>query len=229
MITIFGTTYYTWLAPYPLLFIIAFLVFLMLVFMLDHWIKKRRIRITKGLAIWIIVLFVLEVILFWDVVWVAHEAKRLCKEEGGLHVYKTVEVESLPNQRIIKEKEINRLLDLGYGYVVNSNIENGKEVLYRYSKENGLLIKREIYDFSSRYQMDSNNYGEVINRYLKKDVLYVTDKETGCILSEAVLFSIYPGRVDSWLLGKSGLSFTPWFCGDHGYDLFEKTLLPKAK
>jgi len=224
MITIFGTTYYTWLAPYPLLFIIAFLLFLMLVFMLDHWIKTRRIKIQKGLAFWVIVLFTLEVILFWDVVWVAHESKRLCKEEGGLHVYKTVQVDSIKFS-LNREKAIKEKLDGGYSAVIVPDWTVKPIKLYRYSLEKDHLIKQEIPKYVERFRVKSNYQNpshknrfdypsKKLTRYIKKTRYFVEDTESGEILSELVYFSIYPGKIDSYLIKKSGLSFTPWFCGN---------------
>jgi hypothetical protein len=207
MITIFGTTYYTWLAPYPLLFIIAFLIFLVLVFMLDHWIKTRRIKIPKGLAIWIIVLFVLEVILFWDVAWVAHEAKRLCKEEGGLHVYK-----STYSDGFVGTTDINYWSNYGFKYVEDEL--SGRK--FRFYLKNGKREKERISKFKSIYKI--SNRDERLNRYIKKTNYRVKNLITDQISGELVNFIIYPGKVDSFLLGKTGLTFVPWICGNKQYD-----------
>jgi hypothetical protein len=228
MINIFGTTYYTWIGPYPLLFITAFVIFIMVVFILDHWLKTRRFKIPMKLFVSALALLIIEVLLFWDVYWIGQEAKILCKEKAGIHIFHSAEVDALPVQYGLKDSEINRLLKLGYRFVIASEATGPHQKLFRYSLKNNTITKEAIDKYTNRYRFRSNHPGKVINRYFTNKIRFIEDTRTGEIMGESVLIVIHPGKVDSWLLRKTGLSFTPWFCGDHGYSLAEKTLIPRT-
>jgi len=209
MITLFGTTYYTWLAPYPLLIIIALLIIMIPMFMFDHWIKTRRVKIPKITIILILIILGIEIYLFKDVYWIGQEAKRLCDEEGGLHVYKTVEVNGFAGT-----SSIEYWSKQGFEFVEHGSPQ-GK--LYKLTMENGHVNKQEINIYSNPYHINTRE-DEILNRYMGKSEYVVSNRKTGEILGKLVKIFIYPGKIDAYLWGKTGFTFIPWVCGGEFID-----------
>lgn len=250
MIEIFGTNYYVIFAPIPLLVVLAILLLMMVAVVTIRWFEHKKLMIPKGLAISILVVMALEVILFWDVYWVGKEAKRLCEEEGGLHVYRTVEVETFETSG--GANTIRKLLKQGYPSVVATDRSEKPHQLYRYTLINNQIQREPISEFVSRYRVigsykNPSHPGrfdyptKVLNRYVKKSRYILEDQKIGEVLGELVYYSIFPGIVDVLLVGMSGLTFTPWFCGDEQIidgvktgkrisitNLAEATLKPKS-
>ena len=164
---------------------------------------------------------------FWDVLTIAYEADKLCKEQGGLHVYKTVEAESFAGSTGIEYWS-----KYGFKYLE----AYGKRITLRDGKPHYESV--DIAKYKSRYQY----YGaveDVVGRFERSRYI-VDDRRTREKLGELVTFSIYPGWFDRLFLGLLPVEFNPWICGEepppgvtkygeHLYsdDLIRATVKPK--
>jgi hypothetical protein len=248
VIEIAGTTYYTVGEPYVfyVLTAVLFPLPLLLIWLLNRWLLGRRLSGLRILGLAVVLTLGVEAALYSDVYWIGQEAKRLCREEAGLRIYKKPEVKALKISLPRDNKVIIDLLNLGYPAVeierwlpkssadkITMTKKTNKVCkVYRYTLSDGSLKKEEIPAHSEdavRYRKYTTD--KVLSRYFVKTTRFLKDVHTGEVLSEAIHFSIYPGRVDSFFVGVTGFSFTPWFCGDHGYgsDLAVKTLKPYSK
>jgi hypothetical protein len=81
---------------------------------------------------------------YWDVYQIAKEAERLCREEAGLHVYRTVEAEGL-----LGLSSIEYWAQFGLKYV---EFDFGREK-FRYTLAGGRVEKTPVNEFRSRYEL----------------------------------------------------------------------------
>ena len=95
MITIFGVTFYTlWAATF--FFAVTGMIYLL--FVLRYFAKRYEGRfgwkiVGRFMVVALSGLAVLFTIFHWDIILTGIYVNRLCKKEGGLRVYETVEVE----------------------------------------------------------------------------------------------------------------------------------------
>jgi hypothetical protein len=247
MIEIAGTTYYMVFGLYlPSLVACVFLaVCLFMLLLIDRLFMRRRVSFLKTLSISLVLALAGTIYLFRDVYFIGQQAKKLCAAEGGLQIHRIAKVDTSVGGPFQPDlREVKKLLEKGYSSIEgelynpltkllkDESREERRERLnrkkYRFTLENGEVKKQAIIEYS-REAMRYGPDGEVkiLNRAIKKTTRAIKDRYTGERLSEATFFSIYPGKVESRIVGMSGFTFTPWFCGDRGVGLREKTIQPR--
>ena len=173
---------------------------------LIYWFLLRKI---SQLIIRWSVMIVLSLALFtwplWGALAISYKAEKLCKEQGGLHVYKVVETDSLLGPASTK-----RWVEYGFSYIERSGPNNKK---YRFTLKDGKEIGEEIPEYTSRY-ISRGDKLERIDKYFARMRYYVEDQYTQDILGELVTIIIYPSRFDLFVLGLLPVEYNPWHCGD---------------
>lgn len=182
---------------------IAYLaLYLPLVLGLFWWLYRK---FKSAWAVWMTLALVVLTLPFWDVYMIGRDAERLCKEQGGLHVYKAVEVEGFRGSIENWEK-------LGFSYIESFWVGPDKKK-YRYRMVNGEKVTEEISEFASRYGIKGKKY-EVIGRNFGKNSIGVADLYTGEFLGELTILNIHPGRFDGFFLKMASSGPVVWHCGD---------------
>jgi hypothetical protein len=165
----------------------------------------------------------------WDLYAIGVEAKRLCKEQSGLKVYRTVEAEGFVGSGLGK-----RLVEYGYQYVESG----GDDKMSRYTARGGDIVYERITEFTSRYWVKSGDSHRVIGNHFSRSSDQVVDRQTGEVLGELVVIGIYPGWFDNVAIATTGggSGFSPWRCGEEPppgrttelglYDLIFATIHP---
>lgn len=204
MITIFGVTFYTlWAATF--LFAVTGLIYL--VFILIYFARRYEGQfgfkiVGKFLIISFSGLAILFTIFHWDIILTGIYVDRLCKKEGGLHVYETVEAKGFlasgcPTQW------------LEYGYTYCEELHYKKK--FRYTLENGQKKKRGVNKFKSQFVLDGED-SYLLNFFdrsrLRKVRNFVRDVKTNNILGELIYFTVDQGWADSFI----AIGFNPWMC-----------------
>lgn len=187
----------------PELFVAFVVIFITPFF---YWLILKRfklaIKITGIFTLWVVAIF----IAYWDVYQIAKEAERLCREEAGLHVYKTVEAEGVSGIHPTKA-----WFEYGFSYIENETILGGKK---RYTLQNDVITEEEINSFRSHYKYSTDS--EVLDMPFTRNKKIIQDQQSGEILGQITSFSIYPGWLDSRLLGLLGFTWIPPRCdGDY--------------
>ncbi|WP_020677438.1 hypothetical protein [Geopsychrobacter electrodiphilus] len=203
-------------------------LYLPLVLGLFWWLYRK---IKSALPFLVLVALVLLTLPFWDVYMIGRDAERLCREEGGLHVYKTVEAEGF-----LGDSSIEVWSKFGFQYVESG----GGDKMSRYTMVNGKPVHQRVQKFISRNQLKSGDNHRVIDKYFARTSYQVIDIQSDEVLGELVAFSIYPGWWDNIIIGLSGSGsgFHPWSCGNEptqksdvlrlgGSDVVRATLKPK--
>lgn len=150
---------------------------------------------------WALALPIAFIAVNWDVWLVSREANRLCREQGGLHVYKTVEAEGLAGETSIKYWS-----QYGFTYVDGG----GKRYTLVGDEEH---VEPVPEGQRARYGAGTyENYAPVAPR-IHRSGSHVIDLETGEELGKHVTFSIGRSWADRWLPGLLPMEHTPWICG----------------
>ncbi len=191
----------------------AFVVIIITPFI--YWLILKRfklaVKITSILLVWVVAMF----IAYWDVYQISKEAERLCREEAGLHVYKTVEAEGL-----VGLSSIDYWSQYGFEYLEKESIGGQKT---RFMLVDGEVVFEEVEDFLSRYEFFTKL--EVIEKPFNRGRKIIKDRQTGEVLGEIVSFAVYPGWLDSRLLGILSFSWSPAGCdGDYAPEPQKSTL-----
>jgi len=174
------------------------------------WFFYRKIFRKARLA-WlamVVLAFPLLTLPFWDVYMISRDAERLCKEQGGLHVYKTVEAEGFLGSSSMKFWS-----EYGYQYVENG----GGEKMSRYTMQNGKVTHQRIQKFISRYASGTGDNHKIISKSISRSSEQTFDLQTNEILGELVIFNIHPGRFDGILLRLAGSGPVVWHCGNEPF------------
>ena len=208
---IFGTRYYTHgfglllVAPFALWFAASLLR------TLYRLLRKRRPAVGWGLYLSALLTMVSFVVAFWDVYQIGQQATKLCKEQGGLHVYKTVEAEGF-----IGSGGIEYWANYGFKYVEDT-YANGKKV--RGIIKNGKATKIQVDSFLSEYEYSHKR--EKLGERLVRGRYCIVHRQSGDCLGELIVFGIHGGWADMLFYNLTGFSYTPWGCGDknNGADL----------
>ena len=171
-----------------------------------YWLLLRRIPI---IVIRIVSLFIISAPLLtfplWEALSISYEAEKLCKEQGGLHVYRTVETEGFVGMASIEEWS-------RYGF---SYIEWGSQnKKYRYMMENEKKTSEEIPEFTNRYYLKGSKEKRINDHIKYVRYYYIEDQQTGEVLGELVRFKIYPSRFDALSLKLMPVEYNPWICGN---------------
>jgi uncharacterized membrane protein YraQ (UPF0718 family) len=171
-----------------------------------YWLVLKRFRLSVRF-ISIVALWVTAVLVaYWDVYQISKEARRLCKEEAGLHVYKTVEAEGF-----LGASSIDYWSKYGFKYVEIETIMGGKN---RYTLRDSEIKKEKVDNLLSKYEYITDL--EVLEIPFNRQRQIIKDRQTGEILGEIIAFALYPGWLDNRLLGILGFSWSPRACdGDY--------------
>ena len=167
------------------------------------FLKKRpmRVRIISVLGIWVGTV----IVAYGDVFVIALEAKRLCGDEAGMKVYRTIQADGILGYVSVRDHQ-------GHGIkYVESATSSGRPLL-RESIENGEYTEERIDTFTSQVQLARNETRRTIGIVRVQDLLI--ERSTGSMLAEIIAFEFYPGWIDSRLLGLLGFSWTPPRCDD---------------
>jgi hypothetical protein len=193
------------------------------------WLFFWKIKLPKLMLV--VLAPVLLTLPFWDVYMIGRDAERLCREEGGLHVYKVVEAEGF-----LGDSSIEVWSKYGFKYVESG----GGDKMSRYTIVNGKPLHQRVQEFISQYQLKTSDNQRVVADYFARTRYQVIDMRRVEVLGELVAFSIYPGWWDNIIIGLSGSGsgFHPWSCGNEppprsdvlrlgGSDVVRATLKPK--
>jgi hypothetical protein len=166
------------------------------------WVLLWKLRSVWPL--WIVLTLVLLTLPFCDVYLIGRDADRLCREQGGLHVYKTVEAEGFLGSGD------ESWIKYGFEYVETGGIGTKK---FRISTREGKVITEEVDEYISSYRLAGQDH-EVVNKHISKSSHQVISRTSGEILGELVYFSIYPGYFDGIFLKLTGSGPALWHCGN---------------
>src|SRR5690606_21050787 len=79
---------------------------------------------------------------------------------------------------------------------------------------NNEIIRQEVNEIISRYEYTGDS--QALKAPFERDRYVIRDRQTGEILGEIVAYYVYPGWLDSRLLGLLGFSWSPSRCdGDY--------------
>ena len=162
---------------------------------------SRSIRVASIAVIWAVG----TLVAYGDVHKISKEGRRLCRQEAGLKTYRTVEATG-----VLGPTDIEYWADYGFEYV--EGLYKGEKT--RFTVNNGVVERRSIPEFKSRYQIDTD--AQVYKDHFEKITVRIVDRKTGDVLGEIVSFKIYPGWLDKLYLGSTGFSWIPARCdGDY--------------
>lgn len=168
---------------------------------LIYWLILKRlpiaIRIISIVGLWFAGVFVA----YWDVYQIAKETEHLCKEEAGLHVYKTVEAEGF-----LGPINIEYWAKYGFKYVEGLYQNNKTRLMLNDNK----IIRETVSDYISRYQVKTES--KTLDLPIVKTREMILDRQTNETLGEIISFKFYPGWLDSKLLGIMGFTWIPPRC-----------------
>jgi hypothetical protein len=244
MIEIAGTTYYMVFGLYlPCFVACVFLaVCLFLLLLINRFFMQGRVSFVKTLSISLVLALVGTIYLFRDVYFIGQQAKKLCAAEGGMRIYRTAKVDTKILRTVNPDlEEVRSLLQRGYAAIEGpiydhtdpeqkKKFSRGTLQKYRFTLKDGVIVRQPI----NKYSREAMRYGTplnttIVNRAIEKNTYFIKDIYTNEVLSEATFFSIFPGIFESKVVGISGFTFTPWFCGDvDRQDLVERTLISKG-
>lgn len=190
----------TYGGPELLLLLVVFVVTPVLYRVCLHKLERKQ-KIISIATLW----FVTFLAGYTDVIIISLQARKLCREEAGLHVYKTVEAEGF-----LGDISIDYWVKYGFRYV-ESVYQNRKAI---FTLKEGNIIRDTVPQFMSRYEYTRES--QVLKASFEKGKDIIRDRQTGEILGDLVAFYVYPGWLDSRLVGLLGFSWSPPRCdGDY--------------
>lgn len=176
-------------------------IYLPLVLGLFWWLFRKFKSAWPLLVLLALVLLTLP---FWDVYIIGRDADRLCSEQGGLRVYKTVGADSFRGGG-----DIVKLSKYGFKYAESYGL-GGK--IYRRQIENGELKREVVPEFEAHYEVGGEGY-QVITKSIASNAIRVVNLETKEVLGELITLNIHPGRFDGLFLKLTGSGPVVWHCG----------------
>lgn len=216
---IFGTYYYT--NCFGLIFFVGpvFLVFVCsLLYTALVALNRETIR-WRWPLIFGLCTVVVFVAVFWDVYLTGRQATKLCKEQAGLHLYRTAEAESIIGAGTIKDWK-------DYGFIFTEYIY-GSYVYRTYYDKDGKMITEKVDNILSQYEYSSARVRMNPRIYLLNEKIRY--RITGEILGEIKTFSIDTGWADSLFYNLTGFNYAPWICsGEKKYELIYSSDLVKS-
>lgn len=201
---ILGVNYYTnqWgnilIAPFVALFILSLIATLIRISNKEHPFIRWYFYVSFFLVPCVFVA------VYWDVYQTGQQATAICRERGGIHVYKTAEVEGF-----LGATDIERYSKLGFSYLESQGAYDDK---YRYTMRHGKAIRTDVEEFVSDYEVTTLEYDKKITKRISLNQYYVINRHTGEILGEDVFLFINPCWADSLFYGLTGFSYSPWIC-----------------
>ncbi len=140
----------------------------------------------------------------WEVVAIGLEAKKVCAEQGGLRVYKIVEVGG------IRSSSIKYWSEYGFSYVESGNSQRKN----RWEIINGNIVRKSINEFSTQYGVQTGMNSKKINKNFSRTDTRVVNLNNEVILGELTTISIYPSWFDIRMIRLMGGGSTAWQCGN---------------
>lgn len=186
---------------------IAYVAFyLPLVLGLLWWLHRKFFhKIKLAWLLTVVFTLVLVTLPWWDVYTIGRDAERLCREEGGLHVYRVVKADSFRGGG-----NIVKLSKYGFSYAESYGL--GGQI-FRRKILNGKISREPIKEFSTRYEVRGRGY-QIVTASIASDALQVIDLKTNEVLGEVVSLNIHPGRFDGILLKLTESGPVVWHCGE---------------
>jgi hypothetical protein len=166
------------------------------------WLLYKKVKLAWPPIV--VLALVLLALPFWDVYMIGRYAERLCREQGGLRVYRTVEVEGF-----LGGGSVERWTQYGFSYVESGGSKNRK---FREFIRDGKVITEEVTEYISLYQLAGENH-TAVNKYISRSSNQIISRADGEVLGELVYFSIYPGYFDGFFLRLVSSGPTVWICG----------------
>ncbi|MBM9617026.1 hypothetical protein JWJ90_22460 [Desulfobulbus rhabdoformis] len=207
MIEIFGTTYYTsWLATI-LFCLITVIITVIIILGLRLMSARNRPSIKKLLIVFGAFELVIFGILHWDIIVAGHQVSKMCREQGGMHIYKTVAADGMAGMSGIRGWS-----EYGFSYV--EYVDSRGDVI-RSTIINGEIVKERVDKITSQYIFKSKreNIAKIVDKsFIKKITLSVMDRDDGNVLGELIYFTIHQGWADHWVPGE----YKPWKCCNKG-------------
>lgn len=226
----FGVNYYTHgtglVLVFPFVVWLFFAVILLLSQLAENFFEKADKSLKwRSVLIPAAMIPISFVVAFWDVYLIGQQATKLCKEQAGLHVYKTVEAEGF-----IGDSSIDYWSKYGFKYVEKRDF-NDK---IRYTIIDGKSKYEQVDEFHSKYEYLCEKKF-VGNRIIK--VTYYMKSTSGVdVLGTYILFVVHGGWVDMLFINLTGFSYSGWECrqtmlNNEGFefdsdDLIRATLKP---
>jgi hypothetical protein len=174
----------------------------------------RRLRVRTRVVIIALIWAISALISYWDVYWISKEADRLCREEAGLHSYRTVRAKG-----ILGSTNIRYWAEYGFTYV--EGLYKGEKT--RFTVKDDDVKKETVSEYISHYQIETES--EALGIPLVKTKERIVERTSGEVLGEIVAFKIYPGWLDKQLLGLLGFTWIPPRCdGDYLPEQGKRTL-----
>lgn len=207
MIEIFGTTYYaSWIVT--TLFCLISLIFAVII-MLVIWRLPKKERSSKKKLLIFVGVFELLIfgILHWDIIVAGHQVSKMCREQGGMHIYETVEADGMAGMSGIRYWS-----EYGFSYV--EYVDSRGDVI-RSTMVNGERVKERVDKITSQYIRITKreNVASLVDKsFLQKITHTVEDRSDGTVLGELIYFTIDQGWADHWVPGE----YTPWVCCNKG-------------
>jgi len=164
-----------------------------------RWVRPRVRRWWVRLAVLASLWGGLWGVVYGDLLWNAHGARRLCLAEGGLRVYRQAEAEGF-----LGGVDFAPWAAAGFRYV-----ETEGNVLMRAELVDGKPVERRVENLLSRYQLQ-----EVLtpgSGSMTRISLQMQDRERGELLGEVLRFELAPGWVDRRFMALLGAP-PPTYC-----------------
>ena len=202
---LFGTTLYmtslgVFLYKYVYLPLMAVLLALL------YRLLLRRVRPTAMKWSLLAMLAVgLTLLPWWDVYRTGSQVTELCRNEGGLHVYRTVEADGF-----LGASSIEYWSRYGFKYVEGGGTGNRK---FRATIRDGQAVDEEVPEYISRYQWKGKENHVPIAPLIERSSSHVIDRQSGGELGTLVWFTIGKGWFDRLAMGFLPGEANPWICG----------------
>ena len=203
---ILGFRFY--MTGFSLLLMTPFLVWLLIRLLRWLWVRQqgskesRHIQLVKlHFSLWLTI--ALFIALHWDIAATSYKVNKLCREQGGLHVYKTAEVEGF-----LGGVSIEAWSEYGFSYVEMLGAYGDK---YRYTIKDGREHREIIDEFKSQYMLDSDS--KQVDEHVKRVRRTIRDRHNGEVLGDLVFFNVYPGWIDRFYYKLVPIPFSPIQCG----------------
>lgn len=145
------------------------------------------------------------VVAYGDVFLIGLEARRLCRDEAGMRVYRTIQAEG-----ILGGGSVRDLVGMGIKFVERDTPMGRPIERVRY--ENGEYKREELTEFLSEVEFEMRSIRR--SRWVVESRDLLIERSNGAVLSEIVAFKFYPAWLDSWLLKVLGFSWAPPRCDD---------------
>ncbi len=222
MIDILGNTYYTsWIAKI-LFCVISLIVTGLIIIRFLRQPSRNKPSIMKLLLIIVVSELLIFGALYWDIIIAGNQVSKMCREQGGMHIYKTVAAEGMAGLQGMRG-----WAEYGFSYV--EYVDSRGNVI-RSKMFNGEIVKESVDEITSQYIRITKR--EYVARFIDKSFIKkishsIVDRSSGDVLGELVYFTIDQGWADRWIPGE----YTPWTCGNkemrngHTYFLTVSTLV----